>query len=160
MKKRHGIDTVTQYPTVLSVSANDEDCRFLERVLNQSDLVPYTKSEWTVLASPTLASAFSVLRETSIPIVLCEGDLLPGTWRDMLEHISLLPDPPLLIVTAPLADERLWVEALNLGAYDVLARPFDTQEVARIVNLAWQHWQDRHELDGKRSTQRISSTGT
>jgi FixJ family two-component response regulator len=62
----------------------------------------------------------------------------------MLEHISLLPDPPLLIVTSRLADAHLWAEALNLGAYDVLAKPFDATEVIRIVSVAWQHWQDRH----------------
>ena len=61
----------------------------------------------------------------------------------MLDHISLLPDPPLLIVTSRLADERLWAEALNLGAWDVLARPFDEDEVSRIVSVAGQHWQDR-----------------
>jgi DNA-binding response OmpR family regulator len=61
----------------------------------------------------------------------------------MLEHISRLPDAPLLIVTSRLADERLWAEALNLGAYDVLAKPFDTAEVVRVVSLAWQHWHTR-----------------
>jgi hypothetical protein len=38
-----------------------------------------------------------------------------------VENILLLPDPPVLIVTSRLADEYLWAEALNPGAYDVLA---------------------------------------
>ena len=63
----------------------------------------------------------------------------------MLDEISLLPDPPLFIVTSRLADERLWAEALNLGAWDVLAKPYDTDEVIRIVSVARQHWQDRHD---------------
>jgi DNA-binding response OmpR family regulator len=61
----------------------------------------------------------------------------------MLEHISCLPDPPFLIVTSRLADEQLWAEALNVGAYDVLAKPFDATEVMRTVSSAWQHWQGR-----------------
>jgi len=36
-------------------------------------------------------------------------------------------------VTSRLADERLWAEALNLGAYDVLAKPFDSTEAMRVV---------------------------
>jgi len=48
--------------------------------------------------------------------------------------------PPFVIVTSRLADERFWVEALNLGAYDVLATPLDTTEVTRVVSSAWLHW--------------------
>ena len=43
----------------------------------------------------------------------------------------------LMIVTSRLADERLWAEALNLGAYDVLAKPFDRTEAMRVVAAAW-----------------------
>ena len=49
---------------------------------------------------------------------------------------ALLPRPPLQIVTSRLANDRLWAEALNLGAYDVLPRPFDPAEVLRSVGMA------------------------
>jgi DNA-binding response OmpR family regulator len=61
----------------------------------------------------------------------------------MLDYLSLLPHPPLLILSSRLPDERIWSEALNLGAYDILAKPYDPAEVIRIVSLAWQHWLDR-----------------
>ncbi len=78
----------------------------------------------------------------------------------MLNHLSLFPDPPLLIVTSRLADERLWAEALNLGAWDVLAKPFDADEVIRIVTIACQHWQDRHRVYISRTKQRKSANGS
>ena len=159
MQKPPGSETAaTKKCTVLCVSPNDEDRVSLERIFQESDWTVYTNSEWTLIASPTLASSFSVLRERPIPIVFCECDMLPGTWREMLEHISLLPDPPLLIVTCRLADARLWAEALNLGAYDVLAKPFDAAEVIRIVSLAWQHWLERHKLHAHRTKQRKSGS--
>jgi hypothetical protein len=85
------------------------------------------------------------------PIVLRDSNPLPGTWREMLDHVSLLPDPPLSIVTSRLADERSWAEALNLGAYDALAKPFDAVEVGRILSLVSQHWQNRHVLHSRRT---------
>jgi DNA-binding NtrC family response regulator len=100
-----------------------------------------------------------MLWEMPIPIVMCDSEIKPGTWGEMLEHISLLPDPPLSIVTSRLADERLWAEALNLGAWDVLAKPFATDEVIRIVSIAWQHWQDRHGVYRSRTRQRKAATG-
>jgi len=149
MKKPPGLETVFNN-VVLSVSRNDEDCASLERIF---------RSDWSVIASVTVASALSVLREIPIPIVMFDCDITSGTWEEMLDHISLLPDPPLLIVTSRLADERLWAEALNLGAWDVLARPFDENEVSRIVSVAGQHWQDRHGVHIRRTKQRKSAKG-
>ena len=44
--------------------------------------------------------------------------------------------PPALIVTSRLADERLWAEVLNLGAFDLLSKPFDFDEATRIIPVA------------------------
>jgi DNA-binding response OmpR family regulator len=132
--------------TVLSVGPTDPDDDCLERIFHASDWSAYTNSEWTLITTATLASAFSVLGIVSIPIVLCDCELKPGTWQEMLDYLSLLPDPPLLILSSRLPDERIWSEALNLGAYDILAKPYDPPEVIRIVSLAWQHWLDRHDI--------------
>ena len=96
-------------------------------------------------AAQTLDAAVSALQEKSISIVLCESQLQPGTWKDMLEHISAQPDPPLMIVTSRLADEYLWVEALNHGAYDVLQKPFDNEELSRVLTMASFQWKHRRE---------------
>ena len=149
MKKPLGVET--GFNIVLSVSPNDEDCLALERIF---------KSDWTVVAGSSIASILSVLREIPIPIVICDCDVSFGSWSEMLERISLLPDPPLFIVTSRLADERLWAEALNLGAWDVLAKPFEADEVIRIVSIAGQHWEDRHGVHKRRTEQRKSATGT
>jgi DNA-binding response OmpR family regulator len=65
-------------------------------------------------------------------------------WTQLLDEIRLLSIPPLLIVTSRVADDYVWAEALNRGAYDVLARPFDRTEVTRILSSAWLHWQQRY----------------
>jgi hypothetical protein len=45
-------------------------------------------------------------------------------------------------VASHFADDQLWAEALNLGAYDVLAMPLRAAEVFRSVSLAWRRWND------------------
>lgn len=81
-----------------------------------------------------------MLQGNRIPIVVCDGDF---GWRQMLDRFRSLPDAPFLIVTSRLADDRLWSEALNLGAYDVLAKPFDSNEVTRVLSMAWIRWVER-----------------
>jgi hypothetical protein len=63
-------------------------------------------------------------------VVICERSLPDGDWKD------LLGKTPRLIVTSDAADEALWAEVLNLGGNDVLAQPFDEQEVRRVVAMA------------------------
>jgi DNA-binding response OmpR family regulator len=99
---------------------------------------------WQLHRKPSVEAAVRDLGREPIPVVMCDGDRMPWAWKELLEHFAALPRPPLQIVTSRLANDRLWAEALNLGAYDVLARPFDPAEVLRTVSMAWRRWQDRY----------------
>jgi len=81
--------------------------------------------------------AEKLLQQNSVRVVISERDLSDGTWRDLLESMAGLKDPPALIVASRLADDNLWMEVLNAGGYDVLARPFDRQEANRTISLAY-----------------------
>jgi DNA-binding NtrC family response regulator len=75
----------------------------------------------------------------SLPrVVVCERDLPDGSWKDVLDIAASLLRPPPVIVTSRLADDYLWAEVLNLGGYDVLAKPLDRREVTRTLSLAWE----------------------
>lgn len=115
-------------PRLLFVTYASGDCFALERIL---------KDDWSVMWSSTPGEAVVQLKQNSSPIVVCDGDT--HSWRELLEQLARLPDPPLLIVTSRLVDERLWAEALNFGAWDVLVKPWDREEVNRILESAWLH---------------------
>ena len=52
-----------------------------------------------------------------------------------MEKVAFRPN---LIVSSPRADERLWAEVLNLGAFDLLmGAPFEPEEVLRVTESAW-----------------------
>jgi DNA-binding NtrC family response regulator len=93
--------------------------------------------------------ALELMDEGRPAVVMCDQHLPDGTWKDLVDAAESLQDPPTLVVTSRIADERLWAEVLNLGAYDLLARPFNRNEVERTVGLAWQHWVNRHGLSGR-----------
>jgi DNA-binding response OmpR family regulator len=122
----------TDIITLLSVSPHEEDHIFLQSLFGHS--------RWTVLRAPNLLSADALLQTSDPSVVVCECDLMPGTWSDLLSHVQALPQPPSFIVTSRLADDLLWAKALNLGAYDVLAKPFERAELLRSVRMAWEHW--------------------
>lgn len=138
MKNEPAVErSVTGATAVLSVSPVREDQPVLESASGHSGCKLYRAAG--------IQSALAILRQRNVAVVLCEDRLSPGTWVDMLERLRLLPDPPPLIVTSRVADERLWIEALNLGAYDVLAKPLVFREVVRSLDLAWSHWVHRRD---------------
>jgi len=143
--------------TVLSVSPVAEDHTVLAAILERSERLR-SASKYILRPCATLQSAMAALSQAEIPLVITERDLAIGSWRDVLDNLFLLPDPPILIVTSRLADECLWAEALNLGAYDVLAKPFDASEVMRVFDSAWRHWTDLRTRIQVRNTEPMAAT--
>lgn len=129
---------------VLCVDPEGENRSLLEAILHACPRNLYPEFAWTWQQCDSLESAAFALKSGRFPLVICESDLKPGTWRDLVELADFLPAPPLVIVTSRVADERLWAEVLNLGAYDVLAKPFDCIEVTRVLSMAWIHWREQH----------------
>jgi DNA-binding response OmpR family regulator len=147
----------TKTITILSVSPFQEDHLHLQEIVSRHEWTLCPDSRCVISTTPGVATARDILREHRLPIAVCERDLLPGTGRGLLDHISTLPDPPLLIVTSRLADEHLWAEALDLGAYDVVAKPFDPAEVIHTLRSAWLHWKGRHDIHTPRSKQHMAA---
>ena len=160
MRKPPAIGIIsTTTVTVLSVSPMADDHTSLSSIFERSERILCSGSKWTLRPCATVESAIAALRQARIPLVVTERDLAPGSWRDILENILLLPDPPFLIVTSRLADDYLWAEALNLGAYNVLAKPFDASEVVHVLGSAWRHWTDLHDDIQVRYPQLMVATG-
>jgi DNA-binding NtrC family response regulator len=121
-EKEHAVE-------VLSVNPHAEDQRALRDIFRHSN--------WTLYQVPTIGEAGSILAVHQVPVILCEYRLPDGTWIDLRDHFMVSLHPPRIIVTTPYLDERLGAEALDLGAYDVLVKPYMQKEMYRLVSLAW-----------------------
>jgi DNA-binding NtrC family response regulator len=113
---------------ILSVSADAADHLALRRLLAG---VPCQ-----IASSGTCRGALQHLIRGGISVVICEANLPDGTWLDILNDVQSSRERPLLIVTSRFADEYLWAEVLNLGGFDVIAKPFQEPEVRHIVESA------------------------
>ena len=129
---------------VLCVDPMEQDRTHLEEIFNSCPWKVCPDALWKLHAAHTVESAWRMLRASSFPVILCECEIGPGAWQGLLALLERLPQRPFLIVTSRVADERLWAEALNLGAYNVLAKPFDRAEVTRVLSMAWMNWQAQH----------------
>jgi DNA-binding response OmpR family regulator len=122
---------------VLAISPNDDDHLYLANIFGHTN--------WQLRTAHTWGEALTTLARQRIPILVCESQLIDATWKEVLAGLSRMPERPVLIVASRLADESFWAEVLNLGAYDVLMKPFDATEVFRVVSLAWLSWKNDRE---------------
>lgn len=115
-------------PKILSVFADGNDNSSIEQMI--------APLRWTVLRAGGCRQARNILRKEDVAVVLCDQVLPDGSWRDLLRDLADLATTPALIVASALADEALWAEVLNLGAYDLLSKPFREDEVLRTLSMA------------------------
>jgi DNA-binding NtrC family response regulator len=110
---------------ILFVSAHQDDARRLSHMLHALPLA--------IDHASSLEQARRKLQQGEYDVVLTEAILPDGNWLDALHLVRESPHELQVIVTDPQADARFWSEALNLGAYDLLAQPFYEPEVRRIL---------------------------
>lgn len=113
---------------ILCISGHQEDARQLSQMLQALPLV--------VDHVGTLQLARAQLRKQDYDVVLTEAALPDGNWLDVLHLVRETPREMKVVVTDPRGDVNFWAEALNLGAYDLLAQPFYEPEVRRILSNA------------------------
>lgn len=135
MLSNSSTDSDTKLPiTVLLVSTRTEDHLALQAI--------FCGSRWQLRAARTARDGIETIRHhAEIAVVICEHTLPDGDWRSLLAQMDKMALPPSLIVSSRLADERLWAEVLNLGAFDLLlGAPFEPEEVLRVTESAWSAW--------------------
>ena len=120
-------------PTLLVVSESEQAHASVSRALARLD--------WQIYSAYSTLYAAELLRGRDFGVVLCDCDLAQGNWRALLDDTHSARRPPKLIVFCRYADVRLWAEVLNLGAWDLLMYPFETQELIRGMAVAWESWE-------------------
>ena len=134
--------------TILSISPFEEDHACLEAIIG---------SVSRLVTAQSFSTAKRFMESPSVFLVICERDSPPTTWIECLNYIQSLPTPPFLIVSSRLADESLWAEVLNLGGWDVLAKPFDDREVLRTVRSTMERYRYSGEVMAKQ--RRLTAAG-
>jgi DNA-binding response OmpR family regulator len=113
---------------ILSVSAVRDDHTALRQLVSGMAC--------QIATAGTCHKALRSLSRRRVAVVVCERELPDGTWRDILSYTVKSPERPFLIVTSRVADENLWAEVLNLGGFDVIAKPFSPREVRHVLETA------------------------
>ena len=96
---------------------------------------------WRLYEAEDRKQSMQCLKRRPVQVVVAKSDMKDWSWKRVLRDVRQLPQPPQLVVVSRLADDSLWSEALHWGAYDVLAEPFQRDEVIRVVASSRRHFE-------------------
>jgi DNA-binding response OmpR family regulator len=114
--------------TALGVVQGEEDRQSLQGIL--------ARSTWVLQLASTFQQAQYALHDRAIGVIVTDPDL-PGaySWRHTAQFATQIAPPPAVIVASRWGDDRLWAAVLNLGGFDLIWKPFDAIERARMEGI-------------------------
>ena len=113
---------------ILFVSPHSDDATVVSRMLGSLSV--------SIEHVADVKQARVKMQSGTYEVILTAANLSDGTWLDVLDVARRVAPHAEVIVTEREADARFWAEALNLGAYDLIAQPFASGEVQRILGNA------------------------
>ncbi|MCG8606109.1 response regulator, partial [bacterium] len=131
---------------VLIVEDNEDLCQTLAHVLR--------KESNKVRTSFTGEHALSILKKDIIDLVLLDIKLPDLNGIKILERIKEIDPEILVIMITALNDAKPAVDALKIGAYDYLMKPFELDELKLVVAKALETQQLKREVSRLKTQQK------
>ncbi len=88
------------------------------------------------LASTSIEARQKLTPPHPYELLLVDAELPDGSWRDLIPLLVSSNPPCEMVVCSRNGDERLWAEAIQCGAFDLISEPYEQQEVIRIIQSA------------------------
>lgn len=108
-----------------------------------SGILSYSQLSYTIINDPLLVTN-EFLSDESIGVILCDL-CMPG--KNGMEILKLTkavrPQLPVIMMTAFGAIDSA-VSALKEGAFDYITKPFDAEELIRVIRKAFQFYDETH----------------
>ena len=114
--------------SILVVSSEMQNRNSLRDILNQEG--------WRTIDASTVGECEEVFTNQNVDLVFCDRGLADGTYRDILAMTRLRSPCVRLVVTSRLADWEEYLEALDNGAFDLIASPSLAADIIRVIHRA------------------------
>lgn len=125
------IPNVTHRPNaVLLACSAGEERGALMRVLMQCGLAP--------VLSRSVRETQATLSGQKVGLIVCAAQLEDGSFRDLLRMVRRVNWRGSLIVASRLGECEEYLEAMRLGAFDLIVAPYCLRDVKPIVQRALQ----------------------
>jgi DNA-binding NtrC family response regulator len=114
---------------LVAITQNPDDAETLRQIA--------ARCGWRIAIVDSSVAAILSLNDQPTPLVICDRDLAGEAWRDVLAKIAALPRAVCVLLASSVVDDYLWNDVIRHHGYDVVAKPFQPDELHRLVTFAW-----------------------
>jgi DNA-binding NtrC family response regulator len=100
------------------------------------------KDDYKVLLAATGVEALDLFNKNAVDLILLDILLPDVNGLELLERFKEVDSKPEIVMVTAVKDIQTAVKAIKLGAYDYILKPFDVDEVIKIVKKAL----EKHDL--------------
>ena len=93
-------------------------------------------SEFELVFSSGVSEARAILARGAVALVLCAAELRDGCFHDMLREVKQKGLNLPVIVASRSDDVKQYLDAMDAGAFDYIARPYRRSEVEHVLRNA------------------------
>ena len=107
--------------------------------------------ETAIIEAADGTEALEQIRQADPDVIVCDIQMPGMNGLHVLEHVVSMPAPPPFIVMTAFGSERIAVDAMKAGAYDYISKPYEVDEIRRIIENARETVRLRRENQALRS---------
>ena len=123
---------VTPRISIVALVVSDHDREVLNCISNREPVdIHFAESH---------VDAWEAMNRLNSPVILYDRDWPNAEWRATVQALASSPHRSCVILASRVADDYLWQELIRCGGYDLLAKPFRADDVARALKLAFSYW--------------------
>jgi DNA-binding NtrC family response regulator len=94
-------------------------------------------SPWELVAVANVGETVKALHRVSVPIVLCDQNLDDQPWHETVRALIKARRKTSVTVLTNAGGAGLWAELARRGGFDLLARPFERDQVFATLMCAY-----------------------
>lgn len=118
--------------SIVALVVSDHDREVLARIS--------THEQVDIHFAESHADAWEAMNQLNAPVILYDRDWPNAEWRTTVQTLASSPRRCCVILASRVTDDYLWQELIRCGGYDLLAKPFRADDVARALKLALSYW--------------------
>jgi DNA-binding NtrC family response regulator len=129
---------------LMVITQNPDDAETLRQIASSCG--------WRISIVDSSSAAIAMLNDHPTPLVICDRDISGEVWSDVLAKIAALPQAVCVLLASRVVDDYLWHQVIQNHGYDVVAKPFQREELRRAVTFAWswRGWAHRYNAENLR----------
>jgi DNA-binding response OmpR family regulator len=99
---------------------------------------------WELKLLETVDQAVSCAGSEFVALVILDRDLSEHSWRRSVQRLANARSTPCVLLASSVVDPYLFQELVKRGGFDVIPKPIQSKELARLGRLAFAHWKSQH----------------